>query len=263
MKGFIIACPRKYEALCLNNIFKIRYEYNINLPIEIWQIGQEISDNYLKFYQNIPNLHFKYVENFTDTPEHWRGFQIKAFILKYTSLTEPILCDADITFHSNPLVLYDDVGYKNTGTYFFRDLEKWKFYELREPSPDKFQSLKFYNLRKQFIHSVVGINKSIYFPPEWNHIYVDSYPLIPVAEAYQESGVVVINKNINEDIVNNIYLLNYNHNITYQYVYGDKETFWIGCIMANKPYTINNTYGYMLNGKLTHNYNGAIFFSQK
>jgi hypothetical protein len=263
MRGFIIACPLKYQHFCLQNALKIRNTYNIDLPIEIWQIGQEISSDFMVQFEKIPNLSFQNVATYTETPNHWRGFQVKAFILKHTSLTEPILCDADIVFHCNPLILYEDEGYLATGTYFFRDLEQWKFHDLREPSPEKFQSLAFFNMRKNFIKWVAGEKKSQYFPAEWGYVYEDSVPTIPVAEAYQESGVVVMNKTKNNDIVERIYFLNDYHQYTYQFVHGDKETFWLGCIMAGKPYTINPTYGFMQDNKLTHKYKNTIIFTQK
>lgn len=263
MRGFIIACPLKYQHICLENVTKIRNTYAIDLPIEIWQIGKEISEEYMTLFGKISNIEFHYVEKYTENPAHWRGFQIKAFILKHTQLAEPILCDADIVFHSNPLLIYDDPGYISTGTYFFRDLEQWKFHHLREPSPEKFQSLAFFNQRKNFIQWVAGETMSPYFPQEWSYIYDTSPPIEPVDEAYQESGVVFMNKTINQDIVERIYFLNDYHQYTYQFIHGDKETFWLGCLMAGKPYTINPTYGYIHSGKLTHKYGDSVFFTQK
>jgi len=45
MKGIVIACPRVYELICLENIISLRTRYNCNLPIEIWEIGNEITEN--------------------------------------------------------------------------------------------------------------------------------------------------------------------------------------------------------------------------
>ena len=42
MRGIVIACPNKYELFCLNNIQQLR-KMNCKLPIEIWEIGNEIS----------------------------------------------------------------------------------------------------------------------------------------------------------------------------------------------------------------------------
>lgn len=261
-RGFIIAVPNKYEVLCYNNLLKIRLIYKITLPIEIWQIGQEISDKYMNLYKKIDNIIFKNVCDYTDNSSHWKGFQIKAFILKHTELEEPILCDADIIFHQNPLIIYDNKNYIETGTYFFRDLAQWKFFNLHKTN-NKFQSIDFYNKRKEFILGLLPY-KTDFFPKEWEYLYNNEYPTLPVNEAYQESGVVYINKKLHPDIIDNIYNLNYNHTHTYNYILGDKETFWIACLIANKKYFINDTYGYMSSdNKLSHNYNNELFFTQK
>lgn len=261
-KGFIIAVPQKYEQLCYKNILKLRLNFKINLPIEIWQIGQEISDKYKELFSRVDNLTFKNVCDYTDNPAHWKGFQIKAFVLKYTEIEEPILCDADIVFHTNPLVIYDDINYVQTGTYFFRDLDRWKFYNLHK-CYDKFQSIDIYNARKQFILSLLP-NKTELFPKEWEYLYEIKPPTQPVNEAYQESGVVFINKKLHQDVIDIIFKLNNKHKYVYQFIWGDKETFWLSCLIANKKYYINDTYGYMsTENKLSHNYNSHLFFSQK
>ena len=261
-KGFIIAVPQKYEQLCYKNVLQLRFKFNIDLPIEIWQIGQEISEKYMGLFSRVNNLLFKNVCQYTENPYNWKGFQIKAFILKHTEIEEPILCDADIVFYSNPLEIYSDPNYIETGTYFFRDLDRWKFHNLRKCA-DKFQSIDFYNSRKQFILSILP-KKTELFPKEWAYLYEESHPLNPVNEAYQESGVVYMNKKLHPDVVEIIYKLNEAHQHVYQFVWGDKETFWLGCLMANKKYYINDTYGYeSLDNKLSHNYRGKLFFSQK
>ena len=261
-KGFIIAVPQKYQHICYQNILKIRFQFQNNLPIEIWQIGQEISHQYMHLLSKIPNIFFKYINSYTANPNHWKGFQIKAFILKYTEIKEPILCDADILFHQNPAIIYEDENYLEYGTYFFRDLECWKFFNLHKNS-NKFQSIDFFNHRKLFIKSLLpDMHRA--FPDEWKYIYETKVPDQPVNEAYQESGVVYINKKIHQDIVDEIYKLNEDHSYTYQFVWGDKETFWIACLMANKPFYINDTSGYMSDdNKLSHNYKNHLFFTQK
>jgi hypothetical protein len=260
-KGFIIAVPQKYEHICYQNVLNIRYKFNIDLPIELWQIGNEISNKYIELFKRINNVIFKNVIQYTNNTAHWKGFQVKAFILKYTTLEEPILCDADIVFHSNPLEIYNDSNYIETGTYFFRDLKCWEFSNLHK-SNDKFHSIDFYNMRKKFILSLLP-NKSEYFPKEWDYIYESEYPKEPVQEAFQESGVVYINKNKLSSVIDRIFYLNNNHKFVYRFIWGDKETFWLSCLIENCKFYINDTYGYMLNKKLTHNYNDKILFTQK
>jgi hypothetical protein len=63
--------------------------------------------------------------------------------------------------------------------------------------------------------------------------------------------------------LNHIFKLNENHQKTYQYVWGDKETFWLGCVMANKAYYFNDTSGFIHNHSLTHKYKDELFWKQK
>lgn len=260
-RGFIIAVPSKYENFTYRNILTIRYKYKIDDPIELWEIGNEITEKTRDLLNKINNIYFKNVCDYTDNPSFWKGFQIKAFILKHTELAEPILCDADMSFHTHPYIIFRDMDYIKTGTFFFRDLAHWTFSNLHK-TDCKFQSIDFYNNRKAFILSLLP-QKSKYFPKEWEYIYSDEIPKTPVHEAYQESGVVYINKNMHSDAVDKIYELNKNHEHVYQYIWGDKETFWLSFLCVNKPYAINKTFPLFENGKLTHYYNGVKFFSQK
>jgi hypothetical protein len=262
MKGIIIACPTKYEKFCLKNIKLLREKFDCHLPIEIWEIGTEISSNTRNQMKTFENIHFKNVEDFCDNPKHWKGFQVKVFALYHSQFKEPILCDADVTFYQNPEIIYNDSEYIRTGTYFFRDMEIWKFSELSENSNDKLHSISFFKARKHFIRFLLP-ELSVFFPKEWEYIYSNDIPDEPVKEALQESGVVYIDKMIHFDSIEYIYLLNLNHSETYRFIWGDKETFWLGCLMANKEFYLNPESGYTLSNCLTHNYNNSPFWKQK
>jgi len=270
-KGIVIAVPQKYERLCLSNILSIR-KFNCTLPVEIWEVGEEISPKTRTEFAKIENLTFKNVSDYCDNSSHWKGFQIKAFILYHTSFGEILLCDSDILFHQNPNLLFEDKNYIESGTYFFKDLEQWQFSRLNNTWEQfrqkifykKFSNASFFLKRKKWLTSLLPV-KSRFFPAEWDYIYSDKIPSNPVKEALQESGVVLINRKMHRDCIQNIFDLNNNHKETYKYIWGDKETFWIGCVMADKAFYFNPTSGYMSDktGKLTHDYNGKSFFSQK
>jgi len=270
-KGIAIAVPRKYERICLSNVQNLR-QLKCMLPIEIWEAGEEISPAARSEFAKIENLTFNNVNDYCDNGEHWKGFQIKAFILYHTSFEELILCDSDIIIHQNPGLIFQDKNYINTGTYFFKDLEKWQFSKLNNKwvqflqkiSYNKFTNASFFIKRKKWLTALLP-EKSPLFPVEWDYLYLNYIPDAPVKEALQESGIVLMNRKMHRESVQNIYDLNNNHKETYQYIWGDKETFWIGCVMANKPFYFNPTSGYISNKtqKLTHDYNGKIFFSQK
>lgn len=262
-RGIIIAVPQKYEEICYKNLLKIRLIYKCQLPIELWEIGKEMSPRMRSAISRLNNITFKNVADYTTNPAHWRGFQVKVFMLKYTEFSEVILCDADIIFHQNPEKVFKNSKYIETGAYFFKDLDSWKFSNLSMSSPQKFNSLQFFNSRKKWLQSLLP-NKSKYFPEEWGYIYDDAVPTKPVKEALQESGCVYMDRIRHAGSVEEIYKLNDNHEDTYKFVWGDKETFWIGCVMADSPFYFNESYGYMnAAGFLAHDYEGGVFFSQK
>jgi len=271
-RGIAIAVPKKYEQTTLLNVQRLRVGLNCHLPIEIWEVGKEISPATRQKLKNIENLTFRDVGEVTNDPGHWKGYQVKAFLLKHTVFREVMICDADVVLHQNPEILFGDEKYKQNGAYFFRDLEKWQFSELTNPREqrrqlffyNKFRSARFFRRRKEWLTSLIP-EKTDLFPEEWTYIFDPQLPDKPVKEALQESGVVLMNRDKHKVSVDHIFSLNKNHKETYKYVWGDKETFWIGCVMAGEPYTFNPESGFMseITGKLTHEYNGKIFFVQK
>ena len=73
----------------------------------------------------------------------------------------------------------------------------------------------------------------------------------------------VMNKNMHQESLRYIYQLNENHQETYQYVWGDKETFWIGCLLSGNDFQFNDSAGFMHNGCLTHSYKKELLWKQK
>lgn len=261
--GFVIPVPDKYVAHCLDNVMRLRNIFHVDLPIEIWQVGEELSKAATDVLLSLGPTKLRNVNEITDNLEHWRGFQVKAMALKHSNFQQPILCDADISFHQNPLIVLQDPAYLETGTFFFRDLDRWRFYNLHENLVNKFESLQFYQYRRGFVKALIA-KPSQYFPPEWLHLYDEHVPSIPVPEAYQESGVVYIDRRRHSDTIDTIFTLNDNHPYTYQFIWGDKETYWLSCLINGKPFSINESHGYIgLSGKLSHDYRGALFFTQK
>jgi len=269
-RGIIIPVLEKYENLLLFNVQQLRDELGCGLPIELWQIERELSlpmQTKLEESKEILNLSFQYVNDYTNDPEHWKGWQIKAFIVKHTKFDEIILCDCDSIFLQNPEIIFSDQNYIKTGTYFFKDWIKHEPYNGSVEIPE----------RRAFIRKLLP-EKRPYFPEEWNWIY-NLPQIVQSMWYYQESGVVYLNKTLHQDVVETIYDLNDNHKETYKYLYGDKETFWLAFVMNNKPFYMNEIHGenYKINVNLPfytnnpkevpnafcHVYNYKVFFSQK
>jgi hypothetical protein len=265
-KGLIIPIMEKYEKLLIENIRNLYNNLNFTLPIELWQIGNEISDNATRQINELRlthNITFKDVKDYTDDYSRWQGYQIKAFIVKYTEFDEIILCDCDVLFGINPEIIFNDKNYIETQSFLFKD------FLYHYPN-----NLTEINNRISFIKELLPI-KNEYFPNEWDYIYTNNYDPKKHSWFYVESGVVYMNKKIHGDVVNTLYELNYNWEETYKYVWGDKETFWLSFVKNNKPFYINPVAGFNYmkdstkincmenNNILCHTYNNIYFFSQK
>ena len=270
-RGIIIAVMERYEHMLLHNIQNLRNIINCNIPIELWQIDQEISDkaqSILESKQVEWNLSFQNVKDYTNNPEHWRGYQIKAFILKHTTFDEAILCDCDSVFLQNPELMFEDPNYIKTGTFFFKDFLKHTPKSVEEETA-----------RKKWFRRLMPF-PSPYLPKECYYLY--DLPLNTQQYwFYQESGMVYLNRKKHPKVVDQIYKLNGNHKETYQFVHGDKETFWIACLLCNVPFHMNEypginlypdilkpmTYLEKLGPAFTHLYvkdeNVLFFYSQK
>lgn len=264
MSGIAVPSPERYSNYLLQNVNILRNNLGYADPIEIWEVGEELSSETRNKLMTFDSIHFKNTTEFDDRIEHWRGFQAKAPVLKHSRLNDIIICDADVTLLQNPSIIQHDKKYLETGSYFFRDLEFWKFnlaYQCNNPNLDKFYDRNYYLNRRNFIKNLQPI-KLDFFPNEWDHIYSDDIPLHSVAEAHVESGVFYINRNMHDNVINTFYDLNNDWKESYKYVHGDKELTWLSFIKNNKPFSINDYYP-LQQDLLIQIYKSAPFYVQK
>jgi hypothetical protein len=257
------------------------------LPIEIWEVGNELSPASKQKIGSITDkIIWRNVSEFTSDLAHWKGFQVKAFIVANSSFNEVIFFDSDGIFHQNPEGLFGDAGYQGTGFYLFRDLKRWVFefnwYDklmyklgLRQPfKGNKFRNYAFYQARQTWLRRCLNQQKPANFPIEWDYIWKDGIPSEPVIETYVDSGVVAINRSKHPETMKHLYQLNDKHPDTYKYVWGDKETFWIAALMAKEPFTVNPKWAYeeasddsegwkTKKNLICQEWNGKLFFTQK
>ena len=260
--GLTIPLPEKYQEITYKNISILRNYFHYNDPIEIWEVGDELSESTRNKLSTLPNVHFKNTTTYDDRINHWRGFQVKGLVAKYTQFDDYIHCDGDVTFFQNPTVIYDSKQYKETGSFIFLDFQAWVFHNLHENGEDKSSSLSYYLARREYIRKLLPV-ESPYFFDNWRYLYLDWIPDIPVQESSTETGVVYINRIMHSDVIQSIYDMNNDHEETYKYVYGDTATFWLPFVMHNKPFGLNDTYPEGYRGSPIQKYNGMPFYIQK
>lgn len=270
MFGIIVSVPRKYEEYALATLSKLRHRWKVECPIEVWEIGKEVSEATRQALTTLGGVQFRDIGDFTSNPGHWKGYQSKAFAAQHTAFDEFLLFDADVSFFQNPLVVHQDPGYQSTGTFLFRDQWRWRFRKSLKANPKhKWESLEYFRGRKDFLRELFP-TKPLYWPREWDFFFEEGLPNRSVPEAYMEAGVIYIDKKRHQDSVEWNYRLNEDHKKTYEFMWGDKDTWWMGCCLCGKPHTINKTYPLSspplirkVLPQLTHFYRGRPFFGQK
>jgi hypothetical protein len=267
MAGIAIPAPAKYIDQILKNIYNLRINIRYTDPIEIWEVGEELTSEMRMVLSLFPNVTFKNTTDFDDRIEHWRGFQAKAPVIKYSKLNDIIMCDADVVLFQDPSIIQKSSGYNETGSFLFLDFPYF-YYNLPskrvkdQTSIEKFNSHDYYDKRKSFVRSIIPKPPS-FFPSEWKHLYEDSYPTSPAPEGLVESGVFYINREKHSDVIDTFYNLNFNWKETYEYTHGDKELTWLSFMVHNKNITINTSYPYPYKGKICQVYNNSPFYIQK
>lgn len=241
-RGIVVAVNDAYaKKYFIGSLEHLRNRLSCDLPIEVWHSGDELSEAIKKVIKSYPNVT---ICDIADTlqvdPGLYRGWQIKPWIIWLSQFDEVILMDADVFFFENPTSLFDQPGYLQTGAFFFRDSNILM--------PSSRYSLEKYLDRRKFITTLIP-NPSNSVPLDIRKtLWSDTIPTLsaPFPSDLGESGCIAINRDIHFASLEAILHLNENREETYLHVWGDKETYWMGCEIARLPYHMNNQKAYDL-----------------
>ncbi|KAI0969586.1 glycosyltransferase family 71 protein [Xylaria arbuscula] len=216
-RGIVLTAGDDQAKYLLTTIYSFR-ELGCDLPIEIMYLGEEDLDEDHRFeLESLPGVTTRDISQMVDD-EGWKlaGWAIKPFAILLSSFREVIFIDADSFFFRDPATLFDDPDYKKTGALFFRDRtimpeskRKWLMQILPRP-----------------IHKLA--KESTWWTGTSGH--------------HQESGVVVVDKW--RHFVSMLLICRFNGSDrdprdgkmgVYEMMHGDKETFWIGFLLAGDP----------------------------
>ncbi|KAI1813840.1 glycosyltransferase family 71 protein [Poronia punctata] len=213
-RGIVLTAGDQQAPYLLTTIYTFR-KLGCDLPIEVMYLGDDDLGEDQRFeLEALPGVTTRDVSQMVDD-SGWKlqGWAIKPFAILMSSFREVIFIDADSLFFRDPSKLFDDPGYKETGALFFRD---------RIILPESKRRMLLQILPRPIPKEA---KESTWWTGESGH--------------YQESGVVVVDKW--RHFISMLLVCRFNGSDrdatdgkvgVYELMHGDKETFWIGFLLA-------------------------------
>ncbi|KAJ5145906.1 uncharacterized protein N7515_000470 [Penicillium bovifimosum] len=215
-RGIVFTAGDNHAAFLLAAIPSLR-TLGCELPVEIMYLGDsDLGEDFRAELEALPGVVTRDLSAMV-SDEGWRltGWAGKPFSILFSSFREVILIDADSLFFVNPEVLFEDEDYVRTGALFFKDRmimpeskKRWLQQILPKPISKQVRQSRMWTGESGHMQEsgVVVVDK-------WTHfvaLLLVSRMNGPDRDGDKKAGIVG----------------------TYDMVYGDKETFWIGWELA-------------------------------
>ena len=240
-KGIVMSCGHGQVRLAAHSVNGIRNILNSTLPIDIYYGGKDdLTKDDCSYLESIgPNIRTIDIEALfagsdmagIDRSATWA---IKPFAILASRFREVILMDEDANFLMDPIVLFQEPKYEETGTIFYRDRS------LGAANDENHDWLEA---------TLASVNT----PERLAELKEDNDYLKRKSSYEMESGVVVMNK---EKVLTALLLVchlntkSVRNHVSYKKFYGDKETYWIGFALAGQKFNMIKGYSGTI-GKLS------------
>ncbi|KAI0164168.1 glycosyltransferase family 71 protein [Xylariaceae sp. FL1272] len=213
-RGIVITGGDNQARMMLTTIYTYR-QLGCDLPIEVMYLGDaDLSEDNRLELEALPGVITRDLSPMVDDAG-WSlaGWAAKPWAILLSSFREVIMIDADALFFKNPATLFDDPDYIETGALFFRD---------RVILPES---------KRSFLQQML--------PRPISKHAIESRWWQGTSGHHQESGVVVVDKW--KHFISLLLVCRFNGSDrdtrdgkkgVYELVYGDKETFWVGFLLA-------------------------------
>lgn len=185
----------KYTTCLWISINRIR-SLQCHLPIEVWFVGNEVSQEVIEEFKFLNVVFKNFFEIINPSSFTAAGFALKPLSILHSSFEEVLFLDADNIPLIDPSILFSHSGYLEHGAMFWPDY--WKTEATN---------------------------------PIWEIIEAS-----PSQEPEQESGQLLINKKRCWRELELTNYFNKHGKYYYRLLYGDKDTFKISWIALNKSY---------------------------
>lgn len=217
--GIVICVSNHLTKIAMSTLTMIREVHHSNLPFEVFYTGDgDLSIENRLLIETVSNTTTRDITKIFNNDElQISGWAIKGFALLASSFENAMLIDADVVFLQSPDVLFYSHIYKTHGALFFHDRS---LYSHEAKTKEWFRSLM----------------------PDPPSPYSQSLRVFKDKTAHeQESGVVLINKRTNMPGLLATCTLNVGkiRSLAYSFVFGDKETFWLGFETVQEDYKFN------------------------
>lgn len=215
-RGIVMTTNEKYALLALNCIKALRL-IGCNYPIEIFFNGNtDLPQIWVDKFASLKEVKVIDIsEVFELKPLNIDSWAIKSFALFASSFLEAILVDADAVILQNPMTLFDNHGYNQTGTLLFKDRTMFGYSSKNA---------------KEWLDNLIPAGVSE--PCKDTTIYQrkGNYQL--------KTGLMLMDKSRHFYGLLTACLLNGKgiSDKMHAYVNGDKEMFWIGMELAGEPF---------------------------
>jgi alpha 1,2-mannosyltransferase len=257
-----------YLSNAYMNIRFIREFLKSQVPIEVWYFGKkEINKRLFAAIKNLGNIDFVDIEEkqklfpmkgsnlerimHEKCPATMDGWRNKSYAILHSRFREVVYLDSDCFLFQKPESLFDDsMEYSECRAIFSSDIDVNSDISGRKVDP------------KTFIVSKLGS----FSERRWD--YSKPNPLWELIGAEEddlpefESGFIMVDKHTHRDSLFLAWFLNENSDVTYQYLYGDKDTFHLAWAKTKASL-------YMLkdvsrsNGHISCKYKDSILFEHR
>ncbi|KAI1430552.1 glycosyltransferase family 71 protein [Xylaria sp. CBS 124048] len=216
-RGIVLTAGDGQAHYLLTTIYALR-KIGCELPIEIMYLGEsDLGEDHRVELESLSGVTTRDIAQMVDD-RGWTlaGWAIKPFAILLSSFREVIFIDADSFFFRDPARLFEDPGYRETGALFFRD---------RTIMPES---------KRRMLLQIL--------PRPIDELAKESTWWKGTSGHHQESGVVVVDKW--KHFVSMLLICRFNGSDrdaragrtgVYEMMHGDKETFWIGFLLAGDP----------------------------
>lgn len=222
--GIVIPVGDRYVSLAAHAIRVLRF-WNCTLPIQIAYMGPaDLSVAAVKYFDSLANTSTLDLSQLLDNSQLGLArWAIKPFSVLYSSFERVLLMDADVIWLQDPMQLWQDRGFQQTGALFFTDRIMKKSSHQRPAKSDHASWLQSFIPRPPSS----ALRASPLFQGRSDH--------------HQESGVLLIDKARGIDGLLAACMLNDPRvrNTVREMTFGEKETFWLGYEIASQPYSFH------------------------